>query len=231
MTPPPSSTFSCKHQARCVAAVAADTERSRFLAATCALRDSNELYLLEHDEDTGKVVCEGVFGHEAGEVRAIAPCPDDASLLFTVHGNRPAGAPASDWAASLWKLSDDEGGSTQALQPMAALPAAAHGGRVRQVLWQPGGSLTVRHPAPTSARFHFRALYRLGRSVCLQRFHAQQATAQVASLDDAAQVCIWSVDGEPHAPPADRPTHRACEPAMARDSSQATRRAQVGIGP
>lgn len=72
--PPCSSTFSCKHTARCVAAVgcADEAERSMFVAATCSLREENELYLLEHDEDAGKVCLlanpidhprEGGFGH------------------------------------------------------------------------------------------------------------------------------------------------------------------------
>ena len=81
------STTSTSHvltrQSRAIVAVA-DTERHRFLAGTCCLREENEIHLIDFDEESNSLAACTVYRHP-NEIWSISPNPRDASSFFTSH--------------------------------------------------------------------------------------------------------------------------------------------------
>lgn len=70
---------SMKRPARCLAALEGDVDRSTFLAATTSLRATNELHVLDYNEDTSELWCPKAYSlpHEAW---ALASCPSASHL-------------------------------------------------------------------------------------------------------------------------------------------------------
>lgn len=62
-----------QHPARCVEAVVADPDRSRFVVGTCSLLGDNELQIVEYNPAAEEVVsCGQIFTHSAGEVWCVS---------------------------------------------------------------------------------------------------------------------------------------------------------------
>lgn len=162
-----SSVYSLKLPARSLASVSGDTERHRFLAGTCSLREANELQLLNFQEETNEISCIATFYHPE-EIWGISASPSDRRLALTCHNNNGAGrggtAPKADKAfgVSLWRLPQDAGGNTGGPNSGTTTPdggvssAGAGEGSVSQplekvtslgfsskaasaMLWEPGG--------------------------------------------------------------------------------------------
>lgn len=145
---PMTAIYGLTSKARCIAAQgclpddAADDDddefsssssRSRFLVGTLALRDENEVHLVEVDEsdpDAPALQEVAVYAHP-GEVWALGPAPHAPGLLVTSYAGG-SGAPH----CTLWRLpraaADAPSGS---LAPVAH--AASSDGRVCAVEWAP----------------------------------------------------------------------------------------------
>ncbi|GFR45435.1 hypothetical protein Agub_g6814, partial [Astrephomene gubernaculifera] len=136
------TTYSLKYQARVLVALPCDTVTSKWLVGTTALREENEIRLLQYDQDNEQLVCKRAYAHPA-EMWDIAPCPTRDDLLITVW------AKAGSSSATLWRAPAGEGESGRAaaggqLQQQAELPG--HSSAMRCALWsslQPETVVTV----------------------------------------------------------------------------------------
>ncbi|KAK9836359.1 hypothetical protein WJX81_008394 [Elliptochloris bilobata] len=115
-------THGLKLNARALVPVVADTGRSSWIVGTNALRDENELQVLEFDADSNAVHVLSTYGHPA-EVWHIASCPADAALAVTVCNE------GGVYGAVLWRLPPGSG----ELERVADLKG--HAGAVREAAW------------------------------------------------------------------------------------------------
>ncbi|KAI9320494.1 WD40-repeat-containing domain protein [Dichotomocladium elegans] len=90
--------YGIRHQARCLTAVTASTEKSKFLVGTVGVKN-NVICLLEFDEDKSEIIPTS-FDHP-DEVWDICACPADEALFFTSHS--PVGEDPFKKKATLWK--------------------------------------------------------------------------------------------------------------------------------
>ena len=123
--------YGLKFQARCITAVAAERERSRFLAGTTSLKDENELHLMEYDAGSNELNCERIFTH-AHEVWGVETCPGDAALVSTVYNT------GAEFRASVWRMAGEEDADASALDRQFDLDGVAG---VRRVIWDPSEEL------------------------------------------------------------------------------------------
>lgn len=65
-----------------MSAVLGDKNNHRFIAGTCSLKEKNEVYLLNFNEDDSKITCEGVFEHP-NEIWSLSACPLDPNLFIS----------------------------------------------------------------------------------------------------------------------------------------------------
>ena len=81
-----SASYVLKRQARALTALEGDTDRNRFLVASLELRDTNELQVLDFNEDTNEVVCMRAYTHphETWHM-ASCPAPEHVELVTTVY--------------------------------------------------------------------------------------------------------------------------------------------------
>ena len=99
------STYGVKFKARCLVAYNDEAgeektaERHLFMLGTTALREENEIHVLEYVEDTGNVECRQVFNHPS-ELWDVQPCPSDNRTLFTAYNT------GSTMKGTLWGLPD-----------------------------------------------------------------------------------------------------------------------------
>ncbi|EFJ46715.1 hypothetical protein VOLCADRAFT_81755 [Volvox carteri f. nagariensis] len=103
--------YSLKYQARVLVALPSDTISSKWLVGTTALREENEVRMLQYDADNEQLVCKLAYSHPA-EVWDIAPCPTRDDVFVSVW------AKAGNSSATLWRVVDGE--SSSAGQPAAA---------------------------------------------------------------------------------------------------------------
>lgn len=79
--------YGLKYPGVAVCANLTETEKHQFVVGTCSVRESNEITLLEFDEDEEDVKCKGIFRH-SGQVLGLATCPFAPELvLVTSHPN------------------------------------------------------------------------------------------------------------------------------------------------
>ncbi|EFJ30103.1 WD40 repeat protein [Selaginella moellendorffii] len=125
------NTYGVKYQARCIAAVVADTQRTRFLVGTLSLREENEIHLLQIGDKTGALAFDGLYTHPS-EIWGLSACPFDVSILSTVY------ASAGEFGAAIWKLPERaRGAANTPLQKLASLDG--HTQRIKCTLWFPKG--------------------------------------------------------------------------------------------
>ncbi|KAA0192788.1 hypothetical protein HAZT_HAZT009180 [Hyalella azteca] len=89
-------------QARALAAQVAETEKINFLVGTQSLHNTNQVQLIEYDDDDNGIVTKKSYTHPVGEVWKIASAPQTACLLATVHNS--ADKPLTDASCSIWRL-------------------------------------------------------------------------------------------------------------------------------
>lgn len=137
------SSYLLKSQARAMAAHAGDDGNHGFLVGTASLKGHNDVRLLRYSEEDEDISCVAAYGH-TGEVVALAPCPDDASVIATTHNALPG------LRTTIWRMPDlpglgeddgsgegrqSSGSSTQDLIRLADIPGTA--ARVRAMAWAP----------------------------------------------------------------------------------------------
>ncbi|KAJ1628212.1 hypothetical protein T492DRAFT_908599 [Pavlovales sp. CCMP2436] len=121
-------------QARCLAAVEGDADRSRFIVGTLNLRASNELHIVEFSEDTNELAAVAIYAtpHEVWHL-AACPTPSHASKLLIVLNDGGASHYASLTVVPVL--------DTVQLMPSAG-SVAAHG-LMRTALWNPAEDVTA----------------------------------------------------------------------------------------
>lgn len=117
-------TYSLKYQARVLTSLPSDSVNSKWIVGTTALREENEIRVLQYDPDTEQLVCKQSVTHSP-EVWDIAPCPTREDLLVTVWAKNGNGS------ATLWRLASD--GSQ--LEQQAEMPGQT--AVLRSALWGP----------------------------------------------------------------------------------------------
>ena len=93
-----SCTHHVKRASRCLSASKATPEAHRFWVGTCALREENELQLVEYNEDSRALEVVQVVQHPEGEVWDMAPHPKDPQLMLTCYNT------GSERGGALWRL-------------------------------------------------------------------------------------------------------------------------------
>ena len=83
------ATVSLNFPARCLEPVRASRSTSRFLAASCALHETNELVLLRYHSDLEELGIDARLIHPAGPVGAMASSPQDSRLIATTAQDSP----------------------------------------------------------------------------------------------------------------------------------------------
>ncbi|CEL95604.1 unnamed protein product [Vitrella brassicaformis CCMP3155] len=114
--------YGVKYAARCVAPVLSDPDRHRFVTATCSLRDTNEVHVIEFVEDNPSrdIVCEKILSHpeevwsiialpafDGGQATSATANGTDSGQLRLITGSGTANAPA-DHRCRLWRVQHDE---------------------------------------------------------------------------------------------------------------------------
>jgi hypothetical protein len=144
-----------KLPARCLAAVAGDVDRHRFLVGTCSLKETNELQLLSFQEDSNELSCVSAYSHP-DEIWGIAPSPVDRRAVLTCHNTNAAGRGGAAsksvdtaFGITLWKLPQEaaepaydgfagaDRASSQPIEKVASLGATSKAACA--MLWEPGG--------------------------------------------------------------------------------------------
>eukprot|EP00271_Cylindrocystis_brebissonii_P021124 TRINITY_DN7393_c0_g1_i3.p1 TRINITY_DN7393_c0_g1~~TRINITY_DN7393_c0_g1_i3.p1 ORF type:complete len:379 (-),score=29.98 TRINITY_DN7393_c0_g1_i3:372-1508(-) len=131
-----SKSYGVKYQARCVVAQASDGDRSRFLVGTLSLREENEIHVIESNDSTADIFCDGLYVHQH-EIWDLAACPFDYRLFSTVY------AAEGEYAAAIWRIPGE--GSSAAYggraPPQLELAADLKGfeAPIICVLWYPRG--------------------------------------------------------------------------------------------
>lgn len=123
------SAYGVKYQARCIAALTADLEHTRFLVGTLSLKEENEVHLIQYSTNSGDLTCEGLYPHQH-EIWDLACCPFDPLVFSTVY------ASGGEYGATLWRISEHTKSSSQ-LQKLASLDG--HAKKIKCTLWWQGG--------------------------------------------------------------------------------------------
>ncbi|KAI8824028.1 TSSC1-like protein [Fimicolochytrium jonesii] len=132
--------YGLTHQARCLKAQSAEQERSRFFVGTQDLKQTNELHLIDFDEDESIITSHKL--EHPHEVRDIAPSGSKADLVATVskEANHPCRArlwqfklPEPD---EIGKLRNDSG----TLDKITEFASTETLGEIRHIYWDPLGT-------------------------------------------------------------------------------------------
>ena len=65
----------------------AETELKRFFVGTQLLRQSNQVHLIEYDEDTN-TLAKSIYEHGEGEIWSIAASPQNKQQFLTCYNKR-----------------------------------------------------------------------------------------------------------------------------------------------
>ncbi|EIE27740.1 WD40 repeat-like protein [Coccomyxa subellipsoidea C-169] len=129
-------TYGLKFQARAMVPFQSEGAQSRWLVGTNALRDENEIQILEFDPEKDTIRMAEVHSHPQ-EVWQIAPCPSDPRTLMTIHNEGIWLCHAEGvHTASLWHMPEENG----ALEQKAELKGTSS---VRAVAWHPAQADTA----------------------------------------------------------------------------------------
>ncbi|KAJ3183334.1 Protein tssc1 [Gaertneriomyces sp. JEL0708] len=127
--------------ARCLKAQLGESERNRFFVGTQDLKHSNELHLIDFDEDEYEITHQK-FPHQH-EIWDIAPSPAHSDLVVTCYKDHGVSK------ASLWRLQGMEDSTSKLKNTMGQLDEVVvleTGGReglesLNSVLWEPSGTV------------------------------------------------------------------------------------------
>ncbi|GAM28338.1 hypothetical protein SAMD00019534_115140 [Acytostelium subglobosum LB1] len=113
-------------KSRAISQVSAESDLNRFLVGTQALKEDNEICLIEEKENEG-VKCVAIYAHPK-EIWSITSCTFDANQLFTVYNT------GAKYSASLWSMDTEN----SALDEVCELKG--HTGYIKPILCDPSGS-------------------------------------------------------------------------------------------
>ena len=135
-----------EYQARSLAAVKGDSDYSRFLVGTLALRTKNKIHCIDFDDDNNIIATCGYL-HSEGEIWDISTSYQNPDLFATRFSNPLLGK--SVMRASVWSLKGDreglDGGGSSELVHILDLSKPNGDGEeeaekeveIRKVLWCP----------------------------------------------------------------------------------------------
>lgn len=86
------------YSTRALSAVLGDRDQNRFLVGTCSVKTPNDVYLLNFNDLDNKIVCEGLFAHDA-EIFNISACPYDKNKFITSYATG-----TGEYAATLYDM-------------------------------------------------------------------------------------------------------------------------------
>jgi len=122
----PTNVYGLSLKTRALAHISAEeADTNRFLVGTEALREENEIALLEVNEGEG-IKFISMFSHPK-EIQSITSCPFDQSLFFTVYNS------GSEYKSSLWKISDTQDSIEEVFE------LKGHTGLIKPILCDPSG--------------------------------------------------------------------------------------------
>lgn len=135
------TSYQLKDHARCLAALEGDTDRNTFILATFALRGNNEVHVLEFNEDTNEVCCQGVYAHPY-EVWGLSSCPtpEHQELVVMTHSS------GTEQCTSLWRMNGigGRGPGAGGRGPLEETPQPGHFPKPMSELLQLGGPMPPR---------------------------------------------------------------------------------------
>ncbi|KYQ92267.1 WD40 repeat-containing protein [Tieghemostelium lacteum] len=118
-------------KARSLSHVVAEPDHNRFLVGTNALKEENEVCLLEYREQEG-VKCLSILPHPH-EIWSITSSSFDANQFFTVYNT------GSEFKSSLWEINTDNQNSLKELFELKDTQQP-HQGMIKPILCDPSGS-------------------------------------------------------------------------------------------
>jgi len=131
-------THGLRYQARALAQVPAARDNSAWLAGTTALREENEVEVLEFDAESDTLRRSASYRHPP-EIWHIASCPEDPLRLITVF-NDGGRYGATLWRADLHKQQLEAQASLCSPPALGEAGGAGGGGqRIHAALWRQGG--------------------------------------------------------------------------------------------
>ncbi|KAM9997224.1 hypothetical protein ACTFIZ_006608 [Dictyostelium cf. discoideum] len=142
--------YGLSQKTRALSHITAEADVNRFLVGTTALREENEIALLEAKEGEG-VRCISIFQHPK-EIHSITSCPFDSSLFFSVYNTSGGGSnnnnssnntnnndnnnnnTNNDFKSSLWRINE----SMDSIEQLFELKG--HTGIIKPILCDPSGT-------------------------------------------------------------------------------------------
>eukprot|EP01132_Coremiostelium_polycephalum_P010124 gene10124-12417_t len=121
-----SNVYGLTHKSRAISHVSAEQELNRFLVGTQALREENEIILLEVSKTDG-IKPIGSYSHPK-EIWSLTSCPFDSSLFFSVYNVD------GEFKSSLWRIAD----INNQLEELYELKG--HSGLIKPILCDPQGT-------------------------------------------------------------------------------------------
>uniref|UniRef100_A0A2P2I928 Protein TSSC1-like n=1 Tax=Hirondellea gigas TaxID=1518452 RepID=A0A2P2I928_9CRUS len=95
-------------QTRALVAQAAETEKINFLVGTQSLSATNQVQVIEYDDDSG-LVSKRSYDHPAGEIWRMDSAPQSPDLMATVYNTSTR--QVSEAECAVWRLPSDAGGT------------------------------------------------------------------------------------------------------------------------
>eukprot|EP00884_Botryococcus_braunii_P002201 jgi/Botrbrau1/11982/Bobra.0115s0018.1 len=121
-------THGVKYQTRTIAAYPNTGSSQRWIVGTNALREENEVQIIEYDPESSKITTAEVYTH-GPEVWQVYPCPAAAQTLATIYNQ------GGTYGAGIWRIQEGE----EQLVKQAELDG--HVDVIRCLSWQGGERL------------------------------------------------------------------------------------------
>ncbi|ORX87735.1 WD40 repeat-like protein [Basidiobolus meristosporus CBS 931.73] len=134
--------YGLRHNARCLTSVKGSSLRNKFLAGTRKLKESNEIHLVDFDEEEMEV--RSLIYRHPPEIWSLETCPSDEQLFFSVYGQIKDNQ--QQFAGTLWRMDNTNVLNTSAaeaqdlpLKELVTLQDDRSLGYMKKVLWNPTG--------------------------------------------------------------------------------------------
>ena len=140
-----SGVYSCTTHARALVAQRAFKDKHRFLVGTCSLHESNELCVLEYDEDSNLLDAVALYSHP-DQIWALESSPQDPSLVVTSHQASSSG----NAGITLWRMPGQGLSETQS----AGSPGPSGGDKLDLVQVSALGAVQEKESYAHSIKWH-----------------------------------------------------------------------------
>ncbi|KRX72957.1 Protein TSSC1 [Trichinella sp. T6] len=125
--------FGLDFQARSLATLINDEEKSIFIAGTQSLKNENQIYYFAYDENSDQKLFKQTFPHDAGEIWYLAGCPIQGDVFASSYMTKNCKP-----KCSIWRLKSLQGSTTETLQLNETATIDVEGHRyVPRFLWKP----------------------------------------------------------------------------------------------